>query len=323
VVGAPVGGGPANAGSDVTPVSHINPQWLDPAGYVAFLNRAFPGQWDRKAYDWYLRRPFNGVHSDLLLRTRDEQIVAGMGLSHRQIKVGAGRSVNVCVISAAATAPGERGRGHYAALLQLALERARDRGWAAVLGFVTRDNASGRGLTRLGSRSIPSFYVFSGDRPRVRAAARLLRTEPVEQAQERIAGELTRAPRAPAAHFHYERDEDWKSQLVRRPHPVRLVRWGHDSLALMESVGSTDRLQWLACPHEKAARNVAALAADSAAAGRRFFTYTLDALLATAARRAGLRIKEGYLMLLPTGHSTVDWAELVRATWAVQSGDRI
>jgi GNAT superfamily N-acetyltransferase len=305
----------------MTPVLQINPQWLDPAAYIAFLNRVFPGQWDRKAYDWYLGRAFNGIRAELLLRTAGGRIVSGMGLSHRQIKVGTGRAVDVCVISAAATDPHERGRGHYAALLQVALERARDQGRAALLGFVTRDNTSGRGLARLGSRAIPSFYVFSGQRPRIRAAERLLRTEPMERAQEQMARELARA--APVARFHYERDEDWKSQLVHRPHPVRAVRWGHDSLAVVESVGSTDRLQWLACPREKAARSVAALAAHSAAAGRQFFTYTLDPLLAKAARRVGLRIREGYLMLLPTGYSTVDWAELARAPWAVQSGDRV
>ncbi len=307
----------------MTPVLHISPQWLDPAAYVAFLNRVFPGQWDRDSYAWYLARTFNGVRAELVLRTVGERIVSGLGMNHRQIRVGAGRAVNVCVISAAATLPAERGRGHYAALLQAALECARERGWAALLGFVTRDNTSGRGLMRLGSRAIPSFYVFSEQRPRIRAAERLLRTERVEQAQERIARELTRTSRAPAAHFYYEQQEDWTQQLMRRPHPVRAVRCGHDSLAVIESVGSTDRLQWLACPHAKAASSIAALAAHSAAAGRQFFTYTLDPLLAKAARRVGLRIREGYLMLLPTGYSTVDWAELARATWAVQSGDRL
>lgn len=108
-----------------------------------------------------------------------------------------------------------------------------------------------------------------------------------------------------------------------RPHPVRTIRLAHDSLALVESVRETDRLQWLACPDEKSAASVATLAAASAAAGRKFFMYTLDPREAAAARRVGLRIRGGYLMLLPTGQSIEGWDRLTNAVWRVQSGDRV
>jgi hypothetical protein len=300
----------------------VNPPWLDPETYISFLNRAFPGQWDRKAYDWYLGRTFNGVRGDLIIRAAGDRILAGLGVGHRQIRV-ADRTVDVCVISAAATLPGERGRGHYAALLQVALDRALEKRYPALLGFVTEDNGSGRGLMRLGSQAIPSFYVFSRARPRARALARPLRAERAERVGEQIARGLRRSHPAPEAHFHYEQADDWKRQLVQRPHAVRAVKWGHDSLALVETVGSTDRLQWLTCPNEKTIRSIAALAAQSASEGRRFFMYTLDGLVAEAAQRAGLKFRRGYLLLQPTGCSTADWKELAGAAWAVQSGDRI
>jgi hypothetical protein len=306
-----------------TYTTHVNPKWLDPAGYVAFLNHVFPGQWNRRSYDWYLRRPFNGAEGEILVRADGARIVCGMGMSHRQIRVGADRIVDVHVISAAATLKDEQGRGHYGALLQLALERAREKRSAALLGFVTRSNASGRGLLRLGSRAIPSFYVFSADPPRAAPAARPVRLESPPQV-ERMAQELARRPaRVGSAHFHYARAEDLRQQFVQRPHPVRALRAAPDSLALVESVGSTDRLQWLTCPDGKVSSTIAALAARSAAASRGFFFYTLSPLQAAAARRVGLRVRNGYLMVQPSGCSRHDWETLAAATWSVQSGDRL
>ena len=300
----------------------LNPRWLDPADYIAFLNRVFPGQWDRRAYDWYLGRSFNGVPVDILVRAQGEQILAGLGLGYRQIRV-AQRIVAVCVISAAATLQEQRGQGHYAELLGMALEHARDRHYAALLGFVTQDNGSGRGLMRLGSRAIPSFYVHSGRRVSARRPTVGLRTGCATVSRERLAHELARSSRTRDARFHYERPDDWERQLIHRPHAVRSVRCGHDSLALVETVQSTDRLQWLACPKEKTVRCISALTARSASQGRQFFMYTLDACVAAAASRAGLRIRRGYLMLQPTGCASSDWNELATAAWSVQSGDRI
>jgi hypothetical protein len=68
---------------------------------------------------------------------------------------------------------------------------------------------------------------------------------------------------------------------------------------------------------------IARLAAASAAARRQFFLYTLDPLIAAAARRIGLRMRPGYLMLWPTGYRPEAWSRLVNASWNVQSGDRL
>ena len=102
-------------------------------------------------------------------------------------------------------------------------------------------------------------------------------------------------------------------QFVRRPHPVRAVRLSLDSHALIERVGDTDRLQWLAGPHHRFSSNIASLVATSRASGRKFFMYTLDPLQAAAARRTGLKIRNGYLMLLPTGRVHSDWYALTRS----------
>jgi GNAT superfamily N-acetyltransferase len=314
----------------------INPAWLDRARYIEFLNQAFPGQWDASAYDWYVARGFNNQRSDILVRTDGERVLSGMTLCYRQIAVG-GATLQIAILSAGATLAAERGRGHYAKMLQSALERCREKGCVAALGFVTRDNVSGHGLVRLGARAIPSFYMVSPKTPRAAHMANrrqlaancsgppLRRCDLIStfESLARCRAPLSDTCGAQPAHFYYERADDWRQQFLRRPHTVRVLRLGHDAYAAIETVHETDRLQLLVCPARKRARHIADLAAASTAAGRKFFMYTLDPAEAAAARRAHLQIRAGYLMLQPTGVEQDQWHRLASANWRVQSGDRM
>jgi ribosomal protein S18 acetylase RimI-like enzyme len=307
-----------------TPTSRIelNPEWLDATRHVGLLNRVFAEKWSRSAYEWYIGRPFNGVQNDTLAVTDGHRALSVMTLCHRQVCNDASGPIDVGVICSAATLPAEQGRGHYGRLLEAIRERAAAKGYAALLGFVTRDNASGRGLAQRGARAVPSFYITSFPGRKLVSAARQssMRTAP-----DRVAATFAQAEpeRAPGARFFYARASDWQRQFIDRPHPIRALRPAHDSLALVETVGDTDRLQWLACPREKVTRTIAALARASAVAGRQFFLYTLDPLLAAAARRVGLGARPGYLMLWPTGRRTEACSTLANASWTVQSGDRV
>ncbi len=306
----------------------VNPDGLDPDAYIAFLNRGFPGQWDRAAYDWYVARPFDGRRNDLLVAERDGRILAGLTLCPRQIALDDGAPIDVGILSAGTTLAEERGRGFYARLLEAALERARHHGYAALIGFVVADNVSGRGLCRLGARPIRSFYLASAARAAPRRAA-LPRTAPSSDPEAAAALLTTQNRRrfergGPGlARFHYGDAADWRRQFIERPNPVRAVRLAHDSVALIESAGATDRLQCLICPHDRTSAAVARLAVTSAAAGRAFFMYTMDPCQAAAARRQGLKARDGYLLLQPTGCSRDRWERLAAARWQVQSGDRL
>jgi GNAT superfamily N-acetyltransferase len=144
--------------------TYLNPAWLERNRYLDFLNNAFAGSWRKTDFDWYLGRAFQGIRPDILVRASGTDVIAGLGLVHRQVRVGCDPPVNVGVISAAGTLPSARGQGHYAELLHSALERARQRAWVALLAFVTEENGSGRGLRRLGARVIPSFYLSAAAR---------------------------------------------------------------------------------------------------------------------------------------------------------------
>src|SRR5207247_3761700 len=52
-------------------------------------------------------------------------------------------------------------RGCYARVLQAAVDQSALSGCTAVLGFVTADNPTGRGLRRLGATEVPSAYIAS------------------------------------------------------------------------------------------------------------------------------------------------------------------
>jgi GNAT superfamily N-acetyltransferase len=314
--------------------TYLNPAWLERNRYLDFLNNAFAGSWRKTDFDWYLGRAFQGIRPDILVRASGTAVIAGLGLVHRQVRVGCDPPVNVGVISAAGTVPSARGQGHYAELLHSALERARQRAWVALLAFVTEENGSGRGLRRLGARVIPSFYLSAaargwrdGKAGRVNTTARRDGTLPRWVKRAEIEHSKSRfrptARSAAQAGFHYEQEDDWRQQFIERPHGIRLHRLQHDSQAWIETVGSTDRLQRLDCPASKTRHHVTTLVAACAAAGRRFFMYSLDAQLAAALKRRGLAIHRGYFMLLPADRSGQAWRTLSEASWSVQSGDRL
>jgi GNAT superfamily N-acetyltransferase len=301
----------------------LNPQWLDPVKHTVLLNQAFPGQWDRPTYEWYITRPFQGVESDTLAMTDGQRALSVITLCYRQVCHDPDFPIDVGVIGSTVTLPSERGRGHYGRLLEAVRERAAGKGYAAIIGFVTRDNVSAKGLSHRGALAIPSYYLVS-------ARGRRPVSRPVRDSLAHCApGGLTAAfahresSHPPGMRFLYSRASDWRRQFIDRPYEVRALRLAHDSLALIETVRGTDRLQWLACPREKISGAIARLAAATAAARRQFFLYTLDPLIAAAARRIGLGVRPGYLMLWPTGHRTEAWNRIANASWTVQSGDRL
>jgi GNAT superfamily N-acetyltransferase len=306
----------------MTATTHLNPTWLDSATYVDFLNQSFPGQWDARALAWYTQRSFNDKPCDLLVRTEGTAIVAGVTLCYRQVIFGGGPPLEICVLSAGATRPDLRGKGHYAALLLDALKRCRSNACVAALGFVTSDNASGRGLVRLGAQAVPTFYLTSPS-PQLRRSASW-------KLQKRSSRELIPdssrdvvAQTARRVHFHYARGQDWTDQFLRRRHRVSLLRKGPGCNALVEHANGTDRLQLLFCPESKRVSMIAALVANSREAQRKFFMFTLDSRLADDAQRLGLRRRNGYMLIQDTGFRSSVWRALTQASWEVHSGDRL
>jgi hypothetical protein len=305
--------------------TQINPSWIKPEDYVRFLNHCFPGTWSLNSFHWYLSRSFAGRSTDIAVRTDGCRLLAMVAVCYRRVLAPDGDGIDVGIMLAGGTLPSEQRRGHYSALMQASLDIGRERACEALLGFVTRDNGSGRGLSRLGAHSIPSYYITST--PRLKSSRRLERVIDASACRTAqcawIAARRTCGP-APHLQFDYASPEDWQRQFVHRANPVRLLRPGHDCVALIESVGDVDRLQWLDCPAHRRIATIAALAGAARRARRKFFMYTMDPLLARATARLGLRVRDGYMKIMPVRAVAAESVKRMTALpWRLQSGDRM
>jgi GNAT superfamily N-acetyltransferase len=302
----------------------VNPPGIDAAAGAAFLARCFASPWTEAMYRWYLQRPFGGEAPDRLVLMDGERAVAGCGLAYRQLRTPDAELHRVSVVVAACTSPGARGRGCYARVLEAAVERSAARGCTALLGFVTADNATGRGLTRLGAEAIPSAYIVSRDRaPSPGAGTLRLRDAKAADDWPVRAAARGHAPAATAG-FHYPDAGAWRSQMVDRPHGVESVRIGATCRAVIERAGDTERLQWLDGDARERLAAIRAIAVRARCRKRKFFMYSTCPHEAAAARRLGLATRPGYMMALALQAGQVStvhhWAGLA---WRVQSGDRM
>lgn len=303
---------------------HLNPPALDAGTDAQFLAHCFAARWSQAEYDWYLRREFCALRPDRLLVTDDGEAVAGCGLAYRLLRTPDGALHAVSVVVAACTAPEARGQGHYARVLQAAVERSAARGCTGLLGFVTADNATGRGLRRRGALAVPAWYLVGTVSPQASVAdlprARPLRASTRWRARARAGLPALRD----AATFHYPDDQAWRSQMVERPHAVRSLGIGRAGRAIVERVGDTDRLQWLDVGAEERARAIGSLAVHACEQGQKFFMYSSRPQDVGIARLLGLEVREGYMMALATSerhaHTVRSWGALA---WHLQSGDRL
>ncbi|HYM44004.1 MAG TPA: hypothetical protein VET46_14680 [Steroidobacteraceae bacterium] len=302
----------------------LNPAGIDDQTGPAFLARCFATRWSDAMFRWYLQRPFGGEPPDRVILTDGAHAVAACGLAYRNLRTPDGEVLRVSVVVAACTLPSARGRGCYARVLEAAIQRSAARGCAALLGFVTADNATGRGLRRLGAAAIPSAYIVSRDRAHTSRAnnlrlsgARVTDDWPVRAAR-RVRGGGARAA------FDYPDAQTWRSQMVDRPHGVQAVRIGATCRALIEGAGDTDRLQWLDGEGRERAAAIRTVAARAAHAGRRFFMYSTCPQEAAAAQRLGLALRPGYMMALAVQqHRAAKVRTWPGLSWLVQSGDRL
>src|SRR5882672_12040281 len=102
----------------------VNPGEMSADIGAHFLTRCFATSWTEAMCQWYLQRAFGDESPDRLILMDDERVVAGCGLAYRLLRTPDGAVHRVSVVVAACTAPGERGRGCYARVLQAAIDRS-------------------------------------------------------------------------------------------------------------------------------------------------------------------------------------------------------
>jgi hypothetical protein len=303
----------------------VNPRDREAEIGVDFLVRCFGENWNRTTYQWYLQRVFHGEAPDRLVLVDNRRVVATAGLAYRQLRTPDGAIHRVGIMVAACTAPVDRGRGHFSRLWRNAVDHCATRGWSALLGFVTADNATCRELQRVDAAAIPSSYIISDDRPpEPTAVTASVADVALGEWREYADSVLQRQCSTAVAGFHYPDVNAWRSQFVDRPHPIELLRVGDTSRAIMERLDDTDRLQWLDGDPQEQGAAIAAVVERARRMRRRFFMYSTASPPESLLQDCGLKVRPGFMMAVAT---QTEHEPVVRAwptlPWQVQSGDRL
>jgi hypothetical protein len=229
--------------------------------------------------------------------------------------------IPIGILTAAWALPEHQGRGHFVRLVEAAREIVAEHGCAALVSFVTTKNASALRLRRAGASEVAARYLFLAPSDALSAPKGL----PEFRALRATDSAYPPATRS-ATVFHYATAEQWTEQFIERPQEtIRLE--GAARVAVLERVGTTDRLQFLSEPDDADITPLLALANRSHEAGRHFFFYTTNRELARRAARCGFRQSDGAIMIFDLPCSAQ--GEPVRSTalssmcWSVQPGDRM
>jgi len=282
------------------------------------LATCFPGAWDEASYEWYLKRPFQARRPDMITARDGTQVVGGLGINYRRLRATDGFH-DVGVLTAAWTLPKHQGRGYFRRMVEAAMEICTANGCDAVLSFVVARSASELGLRRIGAAGVPTRYMFLAPDDRLRPPARLPAVRPW-----RAEGIAQRRHRDSQIAFHYATAEEWTTQFIDRPNRTTMLEVD-SGVAVLEQVGTTDRLQFLHAPTGLDTDAHIAMASRAHAAGRHFFSFTTDVGLAERVVAHGLRQAEGAIMILdlPQDDRAPTAAASWSARWHVQPGDRM
>jgi hypothetical protein len=311
-------------GGAVTPLDlEVNPPGsIDE--YLAGVNRCFTGWGGDAEYRWAFVRAVGAPPADLLVLRDGPALVAGSAVVYRTVGTERG-DVLVGIMSGSWTLPEARGRGAFSRLIVESQRLVAAHDGAALIAFVTHDNASRRRLVAAGCREVPSHYLFSTADTTGPHAAPAVATTPVDvEALYRAHMAWVEAGRG--AHPRYASAAEWAGQYVLRPLPVEHVAVGGCE-ALIERSPSSDRVLWLVGGDPGAA--LAGLLDRALRSGRQLFLYSMDDAVVEAANRLGLTDKPGSLTVLdvPGGpgagaHDAVAGVDELAHRWRIHGGDR-
>jgi GNAT superfamily N-acetyltransferase len=291
----------------------------DDSRYLAALNQCFDGWGGQPEFGWYFERPFEGRIADRFVLADDEEWIAGSAVTWRRVK-GAQGSHPVGIMTGSWTLPAARGKGCFARIIELSLERCAERGAAWLLAFVTEENKSRSVLEKAGSTMVPTAYIWSEEGASAEGRAALLREAEADSGLVDALWRRHEALRGSGLHFAYDSAEAWRAQFIDRTNPTLILT--HDSLGsvVVERHGAFDRVI-ASLPNEASDRLALerAVIDRTIAAGRRFFTFTSDSNHSAALRALpGIGGVGGFLTILPVGEPVPAGGD-----WLIESGDRV
>jgi hypothetical protein len=319
--------------------THINPPHVQEY-YLRCLNQVFGNWGNAEKYFWYFERPTVFPKADVMVLKNGDRVLAGSGVSYRQIRFPHGGEAVIGIMSGSWTLPEARGQGCFTRIIEESIQLTIQKGGAMLIAFVTEDNASSRQLAKAGSALFPSAYIFSTpNTPRPEYAV-ALRAIPKNNATANEIQERLTTRYRDRVHFVYPSPNDLSDNFFRRAVPTEVLQDETGGIAVIETKPDTYLLHLFAAENHESC--IASVLNHALGDGRKFFMFSTRGEITATCQQLGLGIKNGYITVLMADESklrnakniSADWAgsssmplaqpdsEWFLGEWDVQSGDR-
>lgn len=122
----------------------INPVHFK-TNYIGYLNQCFNNWGNEVQYSWAFERKVGNYSSDIIvLANEEDEIIAGSGLSFRNIKTDQDETIDIAIFTGSWTLPNARGRGCFTQIIEVFEKICFEKRIPYLTAFVTESNGSYR-----------------------------------------------------------------------------------------------------------------------------------------------------------------------------------
>ena len=298
---------------------------------------------DQRVFDWaFLRQMYGQPPSDYILLSEGGEILAGSGVSYRQVLLPNAVPITVGIMTGSWTLPAARGRGFFSRMIEESVKVTASRRGALLIAYVTADNPSGHALLKSGAAAFStSYFIRQADVAEAKTSAEALAE--VDDISDKLINQWLQQY-VGFAHFSYQIPDDWRSQFLCRPSRPRIFARNADEFVMIEEHGDTDRIvAYLGAEGKFPFDLLGAVLRRATSRGKKMFAFCSDSKLAKFCLASGFTMRPGFLTV-----NVADWQLLASAlrvkdqppgnsnalvadpqspwfigTWRLQSGDRM
>jgi len=311
--------------------------------YLRHLNLAYGSWGDRRQFDWYFKRETAYPLPDLIALTVAGRLVAGAGVSYRNVVLPTDRKISVGIITGAWTLPEFRNQGYFARAIRECARVSGERTAALLLGFVRAENASSRQLFRLGFAMFPTWYLRSGPADSHMALPTDFAPAPINSEVLETLFARVQAEGAGHLRFGYANASDFWAQFTCRPAATEIVADRKGNYGVLEKRADAAVLHLISAHSNEpeylqnlltSLRNYARLQ------NREILSFTTLAAISIAARAANFEVRDGFLGVLianeacwqaqaatelpaASRHLAAPDSRFFLGAWNVHGGDRL
>lgn len=136
------------------------------ANYIEYLNQCFSNWGDEIQYSWTFERKVGNYSSDIIvLANEEDEIIAGSGLSFRNIKTQQDEIIEIAIFTGSWTLPNARGRGCFTQIIEVFEKICIEKKIPYLTAFVTESNGSYRRFKDLNYYCLEATNFLSHDVP--------------------------------------------------------------------------------------------------------------------------------------------------------------